>query len=71
MKKFTAKQIEWIRFSIYIVGTAVMYGINLAFHADFFNRWVALALTIVVTGLTFWSARSKYWQGRLKEDTAK
>lgn len=68
MKRFSKKQLELMRFSIYIAGAAIIYGINLAFKAGYANRWVALVLTITVMFFTFWSAGNKFWQTRINEN---
>lgn len=67
MKQMTKKQSDWIRFTILMVCAAIIYGINLAFNAGYVNRWVALALTIVLTGGTFWGTREKLWKRWIKD----
>lgn len=67
MKQMTKKQSDWIRFAILIVCTAIIYGINLAFNAGYVNRWVALALTIVLMGGALWGTREKLWKRWIKD----
>ena len=67
MKQFTKKQSEWIQFAILMADAAVIYGIRLVFRAGHIDRWAALALTIVVTGLGVWCTRKHFWKHRIRQ----
>ncbi len=68
LKTFTLKQIDFMRFVVYILGAGLMYGVNRGYRAAYIGRWSALAITMLLMAFTFWCARSRYWERLLEAE---